>query len=310
MVFLLNFLPRVIALGTGMADPSRLSEAEVVAQSPVMIAATMLLLGAGLACDVYLLLRLRGRLPSAPDAAPLLQIGPKPWSTHDLLCATGALIVVFVTGNGLLTLGLTRAHVDEASAVPWLLALNMGLYLASLLGFGAFFRQRRIDWPQALGVRRASPLPAVAFGAICFFAVLPPLVVVFVISAKLCRLVGIDYTPQPVAEMLATSDSAVVVGLISVFAIAVAPVFEEFFFRGFAYPALKHRWGAGKALVAVSATFAVIHLHAPSVGPLFALAAGLALAYELTGSLLAPITMHALFNATNVALLLYLRAHA
>jgi uncharacterized protein len=87
-------------------------------------------------------------------------------------------------------------------------------------------------------------------------------------------------------------------------------VFEEFFFRGFAYPALKQRWGAGKALIAVSIVFALVHLHVPSMGPLFALALGLGLGYELTGSLLTPIIMHALFNTANVALLLYVRAHS
>jgi membrane protease YdiL (CAAX protease family) len=46
-----------------------------------------------------------------------------------------------------------------------------------------------------------------------------------------------------------------------------------------------------------------------AIVPLFALAVALALAYELTGSLLASITMHALFNATSVAMLLYVRSH-
>lgn len=101
-----------------------------------------------------------------------------------------------------------------------------------------------------------------------------------------------------------------VVVLIAVFAIMVAPVFEEFFFRGFAYPVLKQRWGTWRALMTVSAVFAAIHFHLPSFGPLFALGFGLGLAYELSGSLLAPITMHALFNAINVAMLLYVRAHS
>ena len=106
------------------------------------------------------------------------------------------------------------------------------------------------------------------------------------------------------------TQALIVVALIVIFAIIVAPVCEELFFRGFAYPALKQRWGIWVALTTVSAAFAVIHLHLPSLGPLFALAIGLGLSYELTGSLLAPITMHALFNAANVAVLLYVRAHS
>jgi len=98
--------------------------------------------------------------------------------------------------------------------------------------------------------------------------------------------------------------------LVSLFAVIVAPVFEELFFRGFVYPVLKQRWGTWKALATVSAIFAVIHQHVPSMGPLFTLALGLGLAYELTGSLLAPIAVHALFNTMNVAVLLYVRAHS
>ena len=126
---------------------------------------------------------------------------------------------------------------------------------------------------------------------------------------NLCRLVGIKDEPQPISDLLASSDSMAVVVLIAAFAVVVAPVFEEFFFRGFAYPTLKQRWGTWRGLLVVSALFTVIHFHVPSMGPLFTLAIGLGLAYELTGSLLAPITMHALFNATNVAMVLYIRAH-
>ena len=90
----------------------------------------------------------------------------------------------------------------------------------------------------------------------------------------------------------------------------VAPLFEELFFRGIAYPILKQRFGAAAALVTVSVVFALIHWHLPSMAPLFALSLGLGIAYEITGSLLTPITMHALFNAANVAMLLYVRAHS
>jgi membrane protease YdiL (CAAX protease family) len=87
-------------------------------------------------------------------------------------------------------------------------------------------------------------------------------------------------------------------------------LFEEVFFRGFAYPALKQRWGAPRALMMVSGAFALIHLHGPSIAPLFVLAVGLGLAYELTGTLVAPMVMHALFNATNVAMLMFVRYHS
>ena len=57
----------------------------------------------------------------------------------------------------------------------------------------------------------------------------------------------------------------------------------------------------------MSAAFALSHLHAPSFVPLFVLSIGLGLAYEWTGSLLAPVTMHALFNTIMMIRLLLLR---
>ena len=312
MVFSLNFFPQLTVLATSTANPVSLSQAELAARYPAVAVATALLLGVGLACDAYLLFRLRRRArPSTTATAePLLRIEPKPWTTPDLAFVTGVVILIFALGNSLLALGLKFVHVDEGQTAPWFLALEMLLSVGCLLGMAAFFRRRSIDWKQAIGFRRDSHLHALAFGVILFLALLPPLAAVSVIYSKLCHLVGVDDTPQSVVGLLITSDSGVVVGLIIAFAVAVAPVFEEFFFRGFAYPALKQRWGCWPALATVSAAFALVHLHIPSIGPLFTLALGLGLAYEWTGSLLTPIIMHALFNTVNVALLLYVRAHS
>jgi membrane protease YdiL (CAAX protease family) len=90
----------------------------------------------------------------------------------------------------------------------------------------------------------------------------------------------------------------------------VAPIFEELLFRGFAYPDLKDRVGTVGALLLVSALFALMHAHVASAAPLFALGLALVFAYEYTGSIVAPMALHALFNATNVATLLYVRAHS
>jgi len=299
----------ILATAVGAGD---LSDAEILGRYPAVVAAGAVLLTLGLICDVYLLFRLTrsltNREPSSSEA--LLKINAKPWGVADLLFASGAVIIVWMVGEGIVLLVFKLAHVNEASTLPWVLAVEMFLRIAVLFGFVEFFRRRGVDWGEAIGLRHQPPLRAITSGGIFFLAILPPLAAVFAVSATLCRLLHIDDTPQPIADLLATSDSSTVVGLIIIFAIAIAPVFEEFVFRGFAYPALKQRWGTWRALAAVSAAFAAIHLHVPSLGPLFALAVGLGLSYEFTGSLLAPITMHALFNATNVGMLLYVRAHS
>ena len=76
----------------------------------------------------------------------------------------------------------------------------------------------------------------------------------------------------------------------------IAPVAEEIFFRGVVYGFFR-RWGAPAAVVISTLIFAGLHLFKTPV-PITQLAGGLVfgLAYEKTGSLAAPITIHALGN--------------
>lgn len=81
-------------------------------------------------------------------------------------------------------------------------------------------------------------------------------------------------------------------------AVAIAPVAEEFFFRGMLQTVLlntlKSRW---IAIVFASAVFAAIHFSQPHAIPaLFVLAVIMGYAYERSGSLIPPIAIHALFN--------------
>jgi len=87
-------------------------------------------------------------------------------------------------------------------------------------------------------------------------------------------------------------------------AVVVAPVTEELAFRGYLYGVIKRYLGAIPALVLSGILFALIHLNLPSFFPLLVLASVFALAYELSGSLLVPMTMHALFNAFSLILVL------
>jgi ABC-2 type transport system permease protein len=84
-------------------------------------------------------------------------------------------------------------------------------------------------------------------------------------------------------------------------AVAAAPVFEEFIFRGLIFGGLRRSLPAWQALFASAAVFAIVH---PPVSmlPVFALGLCTALAFERTKVLLAPMIAHAIYNA---AVLLY-----
>lgn len=82
-------------------------------------------------------------------------------------------------------------------------------------------------------------------------------------------------------------------------AVLAAPVFEEFIFRGLLFGGLRRSMGVRQAMLASAAVFAIVHPPL-SMLPVFVLGLCAALAYEGTGSLLAPMITHALYNAVVV----------
>lgn len=80
-------------------------------------------------------------------------------------------------------------------------------------------------------------------------------------------------------------------------AVVAAPLAEEVVFRGYLYPVLKRMGGIWLASIAISLFFAAVHLEGSYLLARFLLSLILILAYELTGSLWAPIGIHFLNNA-------------
>src|SRR5206468_4903781 len=93
--------------------------------------------------------------------------------------------------------------------------------------------------------------------------------------------------------------------MIIVLAVAVAPAAEELVFRFFLYGVLRRYFGIAVGLLINALLFAAVHQHLPSFAPLFALGACFTLAYEWSGSILVPMTMHAIFNAITLLALAF-----
>lgn len=87
---------------------------------------------------------------------------------------------------------------------------------------------------------------------------------------------------------------------IPILAIAAAPVFEEFIFRGLIFGGLRRSMGALPAILASAAVFAIVHPPA-SIIPVFGLGVCAAFAYERSRILLAPMLAHAIYNAAVIA---------
>jgi hypothetical protein len=308
---LIIYTVNLIAAATAATvSPASRPEMELMARQPLFAAGAAALFLFGLVADAFLLLRVaEARSLPAARRKPVLKVGAKPWDIPELAQVALTLLAVFLGSSLVFWLVVRLMKLNEAAATPWLVLMELLLRIAALAGIVVYLRRRRAECSQAFGLRAELPPSAMLTGALFYVASIPPVILVSLVWGRICRAVGIEPAPQQVAELLVSSRSVIGLGLLVALTVAVAPLFEEVFFRGFAYPALKQRLGVWRALLIVSAVFALIHLHVPSFAPLLALAVGFALAYEWTGSLVAPVTMHVLFNAGNVAMLLYLRAH-
>ena len=84
--------------------------------------------------------------------------------------------------------------------------------------------------------------------------------------------------------------------LLFLLAVVAAPLCEEFIFRGLVFGGLRRSMGLVPSMLMSSALFSIIH-PAASVLPVFVLGLCTAYVYDKTRALLAPVLVHALYNA-------------
>jgi membrane protease YdiL (CAAX protease family) len=139
-------------------------------------------------------------------------------------------------------------------------------------------------------------------GAILLFAAYPFILVADLITQK---FLGGFPSKQGIVELFTNSQTLEQRALIIILAVAVAPIVEEFVFRFFLYGVIRQYAGRLAGLLVNAALFAAVHAHLPSAAPLFVLGVCFTLAYEWSGSILVPMTMHALFNALQLIALAF-----
>lgn len=146
--------------------------------------------------------------------------------------------------------------------------------------------------------------------AIALGLIVPLYVVVGLVASGIYEVVLKDLwpnlNPQDAVRAFQDTDSIAVRLLMGAAAVIVAPIVEETMFRGFLYGVLKRYTDSYFAAIGSALLFAIVHMHVGSLAPLFILALGFCLAYELTGCLMVPMFMHALFNGASIAFLMIL----
>jgi membrane protease YdiL (CAAX protease family) len=196
------------------------------------------------------------------------------------------------------------AHGGEAPEAGLLIGMVFMLVIALLLL--AWMRMRRLEPGEMFGIRQLPLARAVLFGASSLALVYGAMLVVrYFVQEMLFEGSWPDNSSQEPVETFRASGGFFFKLILGIAAVVIAPVAEETIFRGFLYGVTKRfseRWFAA---IFTSLVFACVHRHVGSTVPLFTLAMGFSIAYEVTGCLLVPIAMHSLFNMLNLALLMF-----
>jgi len=207
--------------------------------------------------------------------------------------------------------GMIISLLDKAGVAAFKLPGGFGAVLVATLSFqgaawaliGIFLWQHDLDWREAFGLRDPQLPRALGRALLMVVALLPVLWALQ--SVAVWALTRLGWPPDDQTAVQLFENAHTVWGRLymGLFAVVLAPVAEEFVFRGMLFPFVRQLGFPRLAWLGVSALFALIHFDAAIFIPLFVLALGLTWLYVKTGNLLAAITAHAVFNAVNLVLL-------
>jgi uncharacterized protein len=226
-------------------------------------------------------------LPERPEGAERPPVWP-PWFAW-----VGFLVAMFGT---LVLVGTAAAIVGadgESAGFVVIATLAQGIVF---VGTAVWFASRVAPpKPWHFGLRARPFWPTLGWAAL-------GVVSFFVISAIYAALVQPD-ADQDVVESLGGDQGKFGLVIAGLMVIAVAPVVEEIFFRGFFYKALRSRYSVLLAALMDGLLFGIIHFNFEGADgllilpPLALLGFIFCLVYEKTGSLFPVIGMHAFNNS-------------
>jgi uncharacterized protein len=215
----------------------------------------------------------------------------KPWMAWvGLIAAFGAALM------GALIVGLigALAGADFADPTP---AISISATIVQDLAFiGAallFASIAGTPRPEQFGLRRTGFLRAVGWMAIVFVGF-------YAVTLVWVSILGADTNDSKLPDELGVKDSNVAMLAVAFLVAVVAPVAEEFFFRGFFFTALRAWKGLWPAAVLTGLVFGGIHVgsaEAVFLVPLAFFGFALCVLYHRTGSLYPCIALHCMNNS-------------
>jgi membrane protease YdiL (CAAX protease family) len=275
-----------------MRSGSLFAASEAVPSSVLGLLLSLLYLLASLYVYISLIYQISARTPDSfgADAATTRRFG-----LPEAILA--ALLILFL----FLTIGASVSQPSIQFSARNLLA-NFLLTGCVVLVIITFLQFRGFDVGSLGGFFRLSFVRTLSTGAILLFFAYP---LILLSDAITQRLFGGGSSKQNIVEFFSGSHTIQQRMMIIVFAVAIAPVVEEFLFRFFIYGVLRRYFGRLLGVTFSALLFAAAHAHLPSFAPLFVLGSCFAIAYEWSGSILVAMTMHSLFNSLTLTALAF-----
>lgn len=261
------------------------------AMNLISMALTFLLIG-GITSDAYIVSRKIQKLPiihrsfeHSPAAWPLSEI----FSVFVFLFFIEAALI-FLEALGGIFFG-------------WNLRSEFYLILNSLVRDGSaalyviwLVRKKYSNPLSAIGLSVRDAWKNIRSGLLVYLAAVPFLAILLSLVSVAADAVKYDATPQQVVQIyLKKSTEPYLLGF-TLFVAILGPIIEEIFFRGFMYKAFRTKWGVRGAVIFSAILFASLHHSLLAFIPIFLLGVVLALLYEKSGSLLAPMAFHVMHN--------------
>jgi hypothetical protein len=242
---------------------------------------------------------LRPELPEGAPEPPAVvdhrtQLGVPWWAPFAAMVGAfaGVLVLGIVAG---IAIGIGGGDVEDTLEAPGLtigLTIGQDLLLIVAAWLTAQLLSGRRPSLTAFGLRPTPFLPAVGWTVALYIA--------FWFAALVISLIFGTPEEQDIVTELKQEDTFAVLAGFAVLTCVVAPLTEEFFFRGFMFQALRERIPLAPAALIGGAAFGVVHLPGGvllSVLVLTAFGVVLCLVLWRTGSLLPCIALHALHNS-------------
>jgi membrane protease YdiL (CAAX protease family) len=232
-------------------------------------------------------------------------LSQKPWRAEAVIQLVAGVFGCLCLGV-LLVAGLRQAGVPAFKAADGfapVLVATLSFQGAACGLMVLFLWFHGVGWRDAFGLRQPGLVRALWFGAVVLAVVFPVVLVLQQISGLALTRLGWPPEDQRAVDLLANTKSVWLRGYLVFFAVVLAPIGEEFLFRGVLFPFVKQLGWPRLAWLGVSLLFALIHVNLPTLVPLFVLALVLTWLYDRTDRLLVPIAAHSLFNTANLAIL-------